>query len=167
LAVLDHKEVTGVRNMKYMNFQGPNFSMQVPTDWLITATPQFQAIFTAPIDDTDTIHGNVVVSIRAVKDDVTAVGVAKAAKNTQEKEYPQYQVLEETINETEPPSVERSYKWYKTDRQVDIVQRQAFHVYEGKLYTLTGTYPVSTDQKPQTLAHIIQKMIRSFKLEKD
>ena len=150
--------------MKLMHFQGPKFLMQVPTDWLISSTPQFQAIFTAP-DDGGSIHGNVVVSIRAVQDDVTAVGVAEAAKNTQEKEYPQYQVLEEMLNETEIPSVQRTYKWHKIDREIDIMQRQAFHVYEGKLYTLTGTYPAGSKQNTQSLAQTIQQMIDSFQLE--
>jgi hypothetical protein len=34
--------------MEYKQFLGPGFETMIPTDWLISSTPRFQAIFTAP-----------------------------------------------------------------------------------------------------------------------
>lgn len=34
--------------MEFKQFKGPGFETMIPTDWFISSSPQFQAIFTAP-----------------------------------------------------------------------------------------------------------------------
>lgn len=151
--------------MAFMNFQGPTFTMQVPTDWFITSSPQFQAVFTPPKDGDTGVKANLIVSIRPVKKGVTAVAIAQAAKETQQKEYPEYEVVTETAVTDAPVSYfRRLYRWYNTERKVAIVQSQAYYVHENRLYTLTATQPV-IGADGNEVDKILGQMMDSFKLE--
>lgn len=149
--------------MSFMNFQGPTFTMQVPTTWFVNSSPQFQAIFTAPKGEG--VQANLIVSIRPVKAEVTAVSVAQTARDTQTREYPQYEVLEETaVTDAPVPYFRRSYRWYNTERKTAILQSQAYYVHKNRLYTLTATQPAIGVDSDET-NKILDQMMDSFKLE--
>jgi hypothetical protein len=153
--------------MKFMQFQGPTFTMQVPTSWFVTSSPKFQAVFTAPEKTGGAAQANLIVSVRPVKDDVTAVAVAQAAKETQQKEYPEYEVLEEIVAEdAELPTVHRLYKWHNLERQMVMIQRQAFYVHDNRLYTLTATRSETNGEDTEEIDETLLQMMNSFSLEK-
>ena len=149
--------------MLFMNFRGPSFTMQVPSNWYITSSPQFQAMFVAPPSAAGQ-RANLAVAITPVKDDVTAQSVAEAAKQTQQKEYAEYQVLTEGDYPTSAgPGYQRQYKWYNRDRDAHIMQRQVFYVAGQMLHTVTATRQESGDASE--FDQILDQMLASFKME--
>jgi hypothetical protein len=51
--------------MEFKHFSGPGFEMQVPTDWFISSSPHFQAMFTSP-EGEGGVKANLVVSIEPI-----------------------------------------------------------------------------------------------------
>jgi hypothetical protein len=145
-----------------MDFKGPGFHMQVPTDWFITSSPQVQVMFIAPPSQ-EKVRPNLMITLRPVEPDVDVQEVARLAKETQEKEYPQYKVLEEGMREKEPIGYSRTYRWHRVDHQVDLVQRQVMFVQEQVLFTLTATRP-EMDQAA-LVDSLLDHMIQTFKFD--
>ena len=154
--------------MTFMNFQGPTFTMQVPTDWFINSSPQFQAIFTSPKDSNSDVWANLLISIRPVRDEVTANAIAREAKDTQQQEYPDYEVLEEIEGADDPNKpisyFQRLYRWRNIEKKIHILQCQAYYIYQNRLYTLTATQP-SSKAKNDELDKTLLKIMESFTLE--
>jgi hypothetical protein len=145
--------------MNFMNFEGPTFTMEVPTNWFVTSSPQFQALFLAPPGE-DTIRTNFAVSMRPVEADVTVKAVAETARANQEKEYPDYDVLKE-VDFTEQGGVgfQRHYRWFNQQQDAEIIQAQTFFVVKQILYTLTATRSVDSD-----IDDIFDHMAASFRI---
>lgn len=136
--------------------------MEVPTDWFVTATPQFQALFLAP-PTPDAIRANLAVSMRPVKDDVTVASVAEAARANQEREYPQYEILTE-VDFTDRGGVgfQRCYRWFNQSQNAEVLQVQTFFVVKQILYTLTATRSKSS-VSPE-LDDLFDYMVTSFRI---
>jgi len=146
--------------MTFMDFQGPGFMLRTPTDWYITSSPQLQAVFVGPQTDGG-VRPNLTVAIRPVEADVTPLAVAAEARKTQENQYPEYEVQAETdFAEQGGAGFIRRYRWLNSDRNVPVVQVQAFHVYEGLLYTLTAT---STEVDFPDVEQTFDTMLMSFR----
>jgi len=158
---------------EYKNFQGPTFSMQIPTDWLITSSPQLQAAFVAPKNEQnlsaqpesgEEIRSNLIVSMRRLKAGTSVVAVAEAAKTSQENEYPKYRVIqEEEISGRELSGFQRTYTWVKADKPIRVQQQQTFFLASNILYTLTSTRPDTDEVK--SVDKIFEQMVHSFEAQ--
>lgn len=148
--------------MQIMTFLGPTFTMEIPTNWFVAASAQYQAIFTDPYIDNG-FQSNMVVSIRSVQENVRTLDVAESARKTQLAEYPAYEIMDETVKQAPPVTVKRVYRWHHPEQNKDVVQIQFFLIHQNRLYTLTGTRLAEA-----TDAHIVDKvlhhMIDSFEL---
>ena len=152
------------RAMQYMNFQGPSFILEVPVDWVVSSSPQFQAIFLGPADQP--VRPNVLISIRPLEENVTVAQVAEQTRLNQERDYPQYEIIAE-IDFTEQGGVGflRRYRWLNTEGNTPIVQTQAFFVYNNLLYSITATRAESIPENVANLLDdIFDHMIESFRL---
>lgn len=146
--------------MKWMEFVGPNFTLQVPTHWRIMASNRFQAMFLAP--DKDSVRPNAIISIQRVQSDVTVDSVAEIAKNEQEGQYPEYEVLEEqTFADDVSAGVLRTYTWMSEAKGAKLLQRQLFYLVGQDLFTLTATRSNQADNMDE-LDSVFDEMIRSF-----
>jgi len=149
--------------MQMMSFRGPTFLLEVPTTWVVSSTPQFQALFLGPIDYI--VRPSIAVSMRPVKADVTVTAVAEQAKVSQGKSYPQYQVLNEADYSQQGSAFIRQYSWHNESKQVDIVQIQAYILHSQVLYTLTATRPASiADEEAAALDGLYDHAIQSFRV---
>lgn len=119
-------------------FEGPGFTCQIPTNWFITSSLQFQAMFIAPPGASGE-RANLAVAMTPVTAEVRVHDVAGKARQTQEKEYPQYQVLEEQDFVGETGVYARRYQWYDPRHGARVLQRQLFWITGGVLFTITTT----------------------------
>jgi len=142
-----------------MDFKGPGFHLQVPTDWFISSSPQIQAMFVAPNAE-EKIRPNFLITIRPLEMDVKLEEIVQIAKETQMKEYPQYEVLEEGKLDKDPGGFYRSYEWKQEMRQVKIIQRQIMFINNSMLYTITTTRSEMTEA--QKIDLLFDHMINSF-----
>jgi len=134
--------------MATMNFQGPGFQMDVPTDWVITSSPQFQAMFIAP-SETDGLRANLMITMRPVKPEVTLEEVARLAKETQQKEYTEFEVVEEgELTVSGSKGYQRLYRWFNQEAGTQVLQRQVMLMGGRVLVTLTSTRPVNEQAAP-------------------
>ena len=138
-----------------MIFNGPGFSMQVPTDWSISSNSKYQAIFSATTS-TGEFRPNLVVAVRRVKAEVKATDVAATARVNQEAEYNNYNLRFE--NELTNGSFKRSYMWDHKESKSHIHQTQFFQINKSLLYTLTATN--TSDQSD--FEELLNQMIESF-----
>jgi hypothetical protein len=151
--------------MTYMHFQGPTFTMEVPTNWFVSATPQFQALFLASPTQ-DPVRANLAVSMRPVEKDVTVEAVAEAAKANQEREYPEYEVLAEVdFTDQGGAGFQRCYQWLNQQHDAEVIQVQTFFVVNQILYTLTATRSKSS-ASPE-LDDVFDHMVTSFRIFQD
>lgn len=150
--------------MPYMNFQGPNFSLEVPTDWVVSSSPQFQAIFLGPLYEP--VRPNVLVSLRPVEEGVTPEAVAESARETQEREYPGYEVLGEVdYREHGGIGIARSYRWVNPTNKVPVIQTQAFFVFAKILFTLTSTRAEDvSEETARELDEVFDHMLQTFRI---
>lgn len=147
--------------MKTMNFEGPGFTMQIPTDWFITSTPQIQAMFVSPPRKGG--RANFMVNVRPLDMDVTLDQVVKTSLETQKKEYDKFELLESAIySKDNLTGHQRLYKWFSKENNATIRQRQIIIVTGQMLITLTST---RTDLKiMEELDDVFAQMLESFKL---
>jgi len=129
--------------MTMMDFKGPGFRMQVPTEWYVMSSPQYQAMFLAPPIEGEKLRTNLMVTIRPVNSDVTIKSVVELAKETQQKEYPGYKILGESPLIKEADGILIHYKWLNRDNGIPVVQQQAIFIIGSMLYTFTSTRPDS------------------------
>lgn len=148
--------------MKTMNFQGPGFKMQVPTNWFINSSPQIQAMFVAPPHGN--LRANLMVTMRPLEKGVSLADVVKSSLETQKKEYPEFKLLEETDYKIDEwTGVARVYKWYSTEHKTRLLQRQVFFLINQMLTTITTT---RTDaDKAEEFDQIFEKILQSFHFE--
>jgi hypothetical protein len=150
--------------MEYQQFQGPGFTMETPTDWVIQSSPQFQALFLAPPREHAT-RPNLAVAVRPVQLDVTVLAVADEARKVQEREYPRYEILgEHDYTETGGAAFQRLYAWFNEDRRAQILQWQTFVVVGRVLFTLTTTR-LAEDEDGEILDEMFLHMMKSFAIQ--
>lgn len=149
--------------LQYMQFDGPSFQMQIPTTWQITSSPQFQAMFIGQkADPNTTVRPNLMVTIRPVEDNVTPTAVAARALQVQSENYPEFELLGE-VDYTQQGGVGvlRQFVWRDAEQDVSVTQMQAFFVFAGLLYTLTGTRQSDADGDKDD---VFTTIINSFRL---
>lgn len=151
--------------MEFKHFNGPGFELQVPTDWLISSSLQFQAIFLAP-EPYKGVQPNLAISLQRIKPEITVTEIAEEARRVQERDYPYFEVLSE--NDTTPEggiAFQRLYQWYNTGVEQLLLQLQVFIVIPEVLFTLTATRSVVNDESALPLDDVFKYMIRSFRLQ--
>lgn len=149
--------------MNYMQFQGPGFEMEIPTNWLITSSPQYQAMFLAPQDEQVGMRANLMVTLRPVTEDVTLQRVAEETRRMQEREYADYTVTDEVdFSEQGGSLFVRRYQWHNARNNLDVAQIQGFVKFADVLFTLTATRLNQPEQA--YLDEIFEDMINSFRI---
>jgi len=148
----------------FMTFEGPTFTMQIPTNWFISSSPRFQAVFISPEkSEGEKIFPNMLVAIRRLKEGTSAAMVAESAREKQQETYPDYEVITEKEHNADGfSSFERVYRWHNPDQNSDIQQWQTFYVHQNILYTLTATCSVT--EKLPACEQIFEKMLASFEI---
>ena len=148
--------------MKTMNFQGPGFKIQIPTNWFITSSPQVQAMFVAPPQGE--LRANLMITMRPLEEDATLVDILKTSLETQKKEYPEFELLEETEIEKDGwTGITRLYKWFSSEHKTRILQRQVFFVIKQMLTTITTTRTATN--KAQEMDAVFIQILESFHFE--
>ena len=153
--------------MLLKEFKGPGFTMEVPTNWYISSTPQIQAMFISPPQEGG-VQANLMVTMNPVQENVTAESVAKEAKKNQMAQYEQYQIIEEGfIKRTNKQGYQRVYEWFNPNQELKLHQKQIMLVVSNMLYILTTTRPVDTDNEEvlQRFDTSLEMMLQSFKLD--
>lgn len=151
--------------MNFMHFQGPNFTLQVPTDWFITSNTDFQAIFIAPPVERGP-GSNFAIGVRNILEPTTVEVVSRVAREIQEANYPEYSLLDEQeiiVNGVQ--GFYRRYTW-RNPAGMLILQQQVFFVFDDNtIYTLTATRPDNPDgQDAAQLDAAFGAMFESFNL---
>lgn len=144
--------------MEYMEFIGAGFTIQTPTEWLITSSPEHQVIFLGA-NNPQGVRPNVMVSIRAVDDSVTIDKLATETFTAQQAQLPGYRVLEETDNR-QRGIFERKYQWTHPTNGHTIVQIQRFYVLGNLFFSFTATRLEQEAQYDVVFKHILD----SFRL---
>lgn len=150
--------------MEYKHFQGPGFSMEIPTDWFISSSPESQIIILAPPTETGA-RPNIAVSMRVVQDDVTLLDLAAEAREIQAEEYADYEVLgEEDYTETGGIAFQRFYQWVPQTSGEPVLQVQTFILAGQILFTITATR-FASETEGDTYDEVFGHVIRSFRVE--
>lgn len=149
--------------MDFMNFQGPGFTMEVPSNWLVTSTPQVQVVFIGPNDQG--AKPNLAITIRRVKEGTTLDQIVQSAKEKQQQNYPEYTVIQEGIlNNTAGMGYHRVYRWYNQDVGLRVVQQQRFFLVNDALVTLTATR--EDKDVNEMFDAVFEHMFESFRFER-
>lgn len=150
--------------MEYKHFEGPGFQMEVPTNWFISSSLQFQAIFLAP-PPFEGVQPNLAIAVRRIQPDITVGDIAEEARLVQEREYPYFQVLSENdITEQGGAVYQRLYQWFNREIDQHILQLQTFVVIPEVLFTLTATRSVVNDTSLLPIDEVFKHMLASFRL---
>jgi len=143
----------------WMQFQGPNFTLRVPSRWFVLAAPNIQAMFAEP-GQHQALRANLVVTLRTVEPTVTALAVGETSRESQERDYPDYQI------ETEGPvaldnttGYYRAYQWYNQENNVHVVQSQSIFIKDQNMFTLTTS---CSDTAREVAMPLLNEMLRSF-----
>ena len=148
--------------MTWMTFIGPTYTLDIPGDWLIMSSPEFQVMFLGPIEAGDTVRPNLLLAIQRLEAGSTAQEVAASALEAQQQDYPEFQVLDENdFSEGELTGALRTYTWHNPDQGVYLHQSQAMYVLGQSLYTLTATRGAD-DPKADRLDETMQVIMGSF-----
>lgn len=151
--------------MDTKHFQGPGFSLQVPTDWFISSSPQLQVIFFAP-PEADGFRANLAIAMRLLQGDVALNAVATEARRIQEAEYPEYQVIREfDFTEQGGIAIQRVYRWWDETAGRPLLQMQTFVLAGQVLFTLTATRIARDGAPGEALDAIFNQMVNSFRIE--
>jgi len=148
--------------MVFMLFQGPGFELEVPTDWLVVSSPDYQAMFLGPKLKSGA-RANMMVTVRPVNEDVTLEVIAVQARKFQEHEYDDYHVLDET-DYTQEGGIAylRRYEWGSKQGGNRVSQVQGFFLVDNVLFTLTAT---RTEKKNKQVDAAFDRMFRSFRVK--
>jgi len=148
----------------WVEFQGPGFTMEVPSEWRVMASPQFQAIFFSPLIGQDPRRANLTVALQDVPDDTTARALVDVLNRMQADSYPDFSVVCETADAAgEVSKIQRTLRWRNPSSGETVLQHQACHVRDGLACILTGSRP---DGLPDDVATgvdgVFQRMLASF-----
>lgn len=147
--------------MEFKNFQGPNFITQIPTDWFISSSPDFQAIFLAPPEADDT-RANLTVSIRRLSEPTTIPEFVQQVELERQKDYADYTPIEEVDYTASGGSGYQSiFRWYNEARETYVYQLQALYLVNDVLFTLTGS---TIEAHQATYLPIFQQINDAFRI---
>lgn len=147
----------------FMQFEGPTFTLQVPTNWLITSSPKLQAIFVEPVRESQHQPASLLISMRKLKEDATLTEIVLETKKSQQREFPQYKELsEETVTRDKINGISITYQWYNAKTSSKIYQQQVFFLVSQILYTLTASNP--NTETADEVENILKRMIDSFQI---
>jgi hypothetical protein len=147
--------------MQTMPFFGPTFILEMPTDWFVGASAQFQAALRSPMPDGN-IFPNVVITIRRLEEGVTLRDVIVGAREIQEKEYPAYTVLSESpLTTNSVPGIRRKFEWQPPGRDTGVHQQQISFLKGQQLYTLTATRAANS-AKSSEIDQLFDHIVGSF-----
>ena len=142
----------------WMVYHGDNYMIQVPTNWVVTSSERFQAVFLLP-----GFSANVVIAVRRVQPGVSAVEFAQATRSQQEDEYPNYTLLEEgDFPVSEGNGYYQLYSWVQPEDNLSTLQRQAFLVVDDNQYLLTTTLTGDLPMQDNELDGIMLRICQSF-----
>ncbi len=150
--------------MQNMKFQGPTFTLQVPTNWFVASTPKFQAMFVVP-PGSEEIKANLAVTIIPLKEEVNMTEILNSSKFAQEKAYKGYEVISEVTHQNGLEGFERKFKWFNPDGEVNIIQRQLFVLFNQVIYTITATREDKAET--ESIEPIFTEVMASFRLDKN
>ena len=144
----------------YNIYDGGDFSIQYPSDWKQGSSQVFQAVFWAPTKNGFTANLGI-TKTNAGGSSIDDIGAA--AKNIQNRDYPQFKVLDEkSITIDGRPAFRRTYSWHNDQYNFDVVQNQVW-VKDGEtLYTITSTSLSAYDSDYEPA---FSTMIGSFKIK--
>lgn len=153
------KPTPGVKK-GYIEYIGPTFTLQVPTQWKQTSNPQFQALFLAP--EERGFSANLGVTVDLTAEEATVEMIAEAARKYQYQDYPQYFIIsEQSLTVDGKPAFKRVYTWHSAEHDLDITQVQLFVKDGVTLYILTAT---SLKKDYDRYKNIFREMMDSFQL---
>ncbi|MFN7210049.1 MAG: hypothetical protein ACK4P1_06615 [Aggregatilineales bacterium] len=147
----------------WVNFQGPIFSLRVPSNWFVNATPEIQAMIVEPPRGENQLRSNLIITLQAVQPDVTVDAVMQNARRTQQAEYPRFALQDEGM--VTGRAVEgrfQFYTWFNEETQTEVLQSQTFYIANGILFTLTTT--CALDRQEEVMP-IFAEMLESFTIE--
>lgn len=149
-------------DIDFIDYQGPNFSLHVPTIWYVTSTPAAQVLFVAPQDEKyPAIQANMVINQRRMQEGVTLQQLIDLSKESQKKEYTDYRLLKEEKTGAVPFEVyQRRYTW-KNREDVPINQLQVMILSSDRLMSITATR--ENKDELQILDQVFAYMISSLK----
>lgn len=151
--------------MAMMDFQGPSFTMKVPTNWFITSTPQIQTMFVAPPTE-DGLYANLSITLQPLTPEATLKAVVEQTLAVQEKEYADYQLLnQELVAENGLEKARLTYTWLNENHGKHVHQRQEMFLVGEVLYTLTATRSVAESDEVQRLDAMLRHMMETFALK--
>lgn len=125
-------------------FTGPTFTLDVPSNWIIAANPDAQALFTAPDEGLPT-PTTMAIMIRNVTPEVQAEPALQQLVAKQQAEYNQYEILNQeafTISGEDAYAVQT--RWYSPENDVWIEQWQAIVGRVPFMYVILLTMPEGT-----------------------
>ncbi|MCE7948532.1 MAG: hypothetical protein DYG88_13995 [Chloroflexi bacterium CFX4] len=147
----------------WVNFQGPIFSMRVPSNWFVNATPEIQAMLVEPPRGENQLRSNLILTLQAVQPDVTVDAVLQNARRTQQQEYPRFTLQDE--GKVTGRAVEgrfQFYTWFNEETNIEVLQSQTFYIANEVLFTLTTT--CALDRQAEVMP-ILTEMLESFVIE--
>ena len=152
----------------FVQFEHTDFAVQVPADWILVPSPQFEAVFVVP-PFPEGSGANISVAIIPSEDQTSLPEIADALKATQEGSYPHYHVIAEDLLELgHTMAFRRVYTWVNTVQDLPILQIQLVFVddsgHTGAV--VTGTRPqYRDDPEPERLDHALHAAAMSFELK--
>jgi hypothetical protein len=143
--------------MEYMTFQGPGFQLEVPTDWLITSSPDYQVMFKSQITRESSFHPTVIVIIRPVEADKKLSMVAEEIRTWYASEYAEFEVVS-SVDYTEKGGLAylHTFTWLYEENKTRIRQIQCLYRIADALFLLTATRTENDPSWDEVLTHIIE-----------
>jgi hypothetical protein len=147
----------------WVHFQGPAFSLRVPSNWFVNATPQIQAMIVEPPRGENQLRSNLIITLQAVQPDVTVDAVLQNARRTQQQEYPRFALQDEgAVTGRAVEGRYQVYTWFNEENQTEVLQTQTFYIANGILFSLTTTCSV---ERQDEVMPIFGEMLGSFTIE--
>ncbi|MAT42814.1 MAG: hypothetical protein CL609_10760 [Anaerolineaceae bacterium] len=126
--------------VEFIKYTGPNFQIVRPTNWTITSSPAYQVMFIAPpLVPNEKVPANLMVNQRLMEDEVSMDEIVHLSHQTQQKEYKNFQLLNEEKNGSKPHEVYKQVYTWKNTEGVGIYQQQVFILVHNLFMTITMT----------------------------
>jgi len=145
-----------------MIFQGPGFTLDMPSDWRVRALPEVQALISKLAPDAS-IPASFAVALRPTETTVTLETMVDKLQQELPQSYTQFALLEEgELTISGQPAYGFHYTWFNDDHDLTIVQSQIFMLVDETMVILTSTHP---DGAPDDYIDHLQTMQQTFQWE--
>jgi hypothetical protein len=146
----------------WIGFQGPSFTMRVPSNWVLTATPELQVVVLEPERPAGELRANLIVSLRPVTEGLTSAAVLESTRKNQLEQYPHFKLHEEgVVNGRKGEGSYQNYTWLNPENSIPVAQVQAFFVANKMLYSITTT---CDERRAKAVMYILGEMLNSFQI---